>query len=174
MDVNCPGCGKTFELDDSSYSGFKGEVRCAECACVLEVESDSEGGYGPHLVSVTLKDKIKVSLPTDASPQVAEDFYEAERCFNAKSYRATVTMCRRSLETGCDAKGVKEGNLSQKIANMHEKGIIDEPTYHLASGIRQFGNYGAHPKEDLLKMVGAQEAEFILKLTERVLKQLWL
>lgn len=173
MEINCPGCGGTFNVDDDSYKKFKGEVRCRTCACVLQIESNvDEYSELPYLVSVTRKDMIEVSVPTKAPPQVVEDFKEAARCFNAKAYKGTVTMCRRSLETACDAKRAKGGNLSEKIANLHEQGIIDEPTYHLASGIRQFGNYGAHPKEDLLKAVGEQEAEFILRLTERVLKQL--
>lgn len=173
MQFYCLSCGMRVLLDNPTYRSFRGDVKCVSCGSILKLETDTYGGSSPRLISLTLKDKIKLSLPDAAPNDVTEDFNEAVRCFNSQAYKAAVTMCRRSLETACDSRKAKGKSLSEKITALHESGIIDEPTYNLASGIRQFGNYGAHPKEDLLKTVGEQEAELILKITERVYGQLW-
>lgn len=174
MEFHCLSCGMRVLLDNPTYRRFRGDVKCLSCGSLLRLETEQypDSAY-PHVVSLTLKDKIKLSLPDAAPNDVTEDFNEAIRCFNSQAYKAAVTMCRRSLETACDSKNAKGKSLSEKITALHESGIIDEPTYNLASGIRQFGNYGAHPMEDLLKTVGEQEAELILKITERVHRQLW-
>jgi len=79
-------------------------------------------------------------------------------------------MCRRGLESLADNLNANGKYLAQKLEYLKDKGLIMESTYHLASGIRQFGNYGAHPQNDLLKDIDKNEATIVLNVAERILR----
>ena len=99
----------------------------------------------------------------DAVPEeIANDFREALRCFHVKSYRATVTMCRRAIQASCkELKAVKE-KLIDQINDLAKTGKITEPLKEMARQIRKIGNDGAHPNDDLLKDVTEQDAAEII------------
>jgi hypothetical protein len=40
-------------------------------------------------------------------------------------------------------------------------------------GVRQFGNFGAHPNDDLLVQVDSDDAKLALEITKKILKELY-
>lgn len=93
-----------------------------------------------------------------ASSAVRADLEEAARAINAGAPRAGAVMMRRALERRMVELGQTDGSLAQKIRRLGEAGIIDEVTSGAAQAIRFFGNYGAHPDDDLVDGVDTQRA----------------
>ena len=65
----------------------------------------------------------------------------------------------------------KGGRLVDKIKDLAARGIFDEHDAAAATTMRIFGNYGAHPKDDLLDEADDFHAEMALKIAERFLKK---
>jgi len=80
-------------------------------------------------------------------------------------------MVRRALENACDAMNAKGRNLVDKVKDLAVRKIFDEHDAAAASAMRIFGNYGAHPNDDLLDDADDHLAELALKIAERFLKK---
>lgn len=113
-------------------------------------------------------------LPSD----VADNFLEVIRCFNAGAYRATVAMARRTLELALEDKNLKKpgeaiSDFIKKCRQNKENCIIDSKTLNLMDAIRVFGNYGAHPNDDLLADIDSGSAKIVVEILKSVLKELY-
>lgn len=64
----------------------------------------------------------------------------------------------------------KGGRLADKIKDLAARNIFDEHDAAAATTMRIFGNYGAHPMDDLLDDADDRRAELALKIAERFLK----
>jgi hypothetical protein len=99
------------------------------------------------------------------SQAVGRDLAEATTAFNAYAPRAAVVMLRRALERACNEKGAKGLKLHEMIADLHKRlGLFDTAHVALATATRHFGNYGAHPNDDLLDDLSDDEARRALDL----------
>ncbi len=106
--------------------------------------------------------------------EVLSDYIEAVKSFNVGAYKAAVAMARRALQQALEDKGAEpRKRLLDQIDELKDKGIIDKATASLAHGIRQFGNYGAHPQTDLLAQITRDDAKLVLDVTKRILKVLY-
>jgi hypothetical protein len=146
---------------------YDGPLHCVNCGASLYIRTKG------NIVQEVRLAIYSHALPSSIPQEVSNDYDEAIRCFNSKAYKATVVMCRRSLEITADLKQANGSNLAQKLEDLKKNGLLDDATYSTASGIRLFGNYGAHPKDDLLKTVREFEAELVIKITGRVLSEIW-
>jgi hypothetical protein len=113
-----------------------------------------------------------VSLPNSVPKDVLDDFDEAAKCFNAQAYRACVAMCRRAIEVLADSKAARGNHIYEKLLDLKNRRILDQATYNIASGVRQFGGYGAHPQKDLLRDVDRGAADLVLRVAERLIKEI--
>jgi len=92
-----------------------------------------------------------VDLPPTIPKEVLSDYIEAVKTINVRAYEATVAMARRVLQQALEDKGASRGRrLLDQINELRDKGILDKAIASLAHGIRQYGNYSAHPQTDLL------------------------
>lgn len=99
--------------------------------------------------------------------QVRDEPQEARTCFNAKAYRATAVMVRRSLEAFCADQGVVgRMPLNRSLAKLAESNTIDPRLLEWAHGLRAIGNDGAHFTGALITREDAVDA---LELAEAVL-----
>ncbi len=81
---------------------------------------------------------------------VASDVHEAIAAYNAYA-RAAVVMIRRALDRACREKGARGDKLWEQIRDLHQRvGFFDSARVALATATRLFGNFGAHPSDDLL------------------------
>lgn len=162
--VNCPYCKERivcFKCED-----YEGLEHCPNCSENFRVKY-----YNKKVVYAERKG-IEIEIPKALPQNVIDDFEEALACSRVEAYKATVVMCRRGLETLADNLNAKGKYLSEKLEDLKKRYVIMETTYHMTSGMRQFGNYGAHPQTDLLKDVDRSEAEIVLKTAERLLKEI--
>ncbi len=164
MLVKCPYCKNTVQYikDRPDYEGLE---HCPNCSGNYRVKY--EGNYCIYAEKRGIEMEIPKTLPLN----VIEDFEEALACSRVEAYKATVAMCRRGLESLSDSLQAKGDYLALKLKDLKDKGLIMESTYHLASGIRQFGNYGAHPQDDLLKGIDRNEVVMVLSAVERLLME---
>jgi hypothetical protein len=79
-------------------------------------------------------------------------------------------MARRFLEAFLDKRGFKGRTLADRIKTAHTSGAIPDIVFQLASSARILGNYGAHYSDDELAAIGADEAELVLNILRRILK----
>ena len=115
-----------------------------------------------------------VDLPPTIPKEVLSDYIEAVKSFNVGAYKAAVAMARRALQQALEDKGASRGKrLLDQINELRNKGILDKAIASLAHGIRQFGNYGAHPQTDLLTQVTRDDAKLVIDVTKKLLKELY-
>ena len=162
--VCCPYCKK--EIPWREHDDYEGLEHCPYCSENFRVK------YYNEAVAYAEKRGIEIEIPETLPQNVIDDFEEALACTRVEAYKAAVIMCRRCLEGLVEALQTKGTRLIDKLEDLKTKGMIFDSTLNLASGIRQFGNYGAHPQTDLLKDVDRSEAEIVLKTAERLLKEI--
>lgn len=75
---------------------------------------------------------------------VTNPYIEAQKCFRAQAYEASVIMCRKGIEAICTDKGEMKGNLAEKLQKLKEKKILEETIYNWSNELRLIGNDGAH------------------------------
>jgi len=115
-------------------------------------------------------------LPRSVPENVLDDYSEAVSTFNVSAYKASVAMARRALQQALEDKGATKGsnsNLFKQIDELKSKGLLSEPAFHLAQAVRAFGNYGAHPNDDLLAQITHEDAETALMAAKKILKELY-
>ncbi|NJD99512.1 DUF4145 domain-containing protein [Thermococcus sp. LS1] len=113
-------------------------------------------------------------LPKSVPQEVLHDYIEALKAYNVGAYRAAVVMARRALQQAVEDKGAsKKRRLHEQINELFEKGLLDKATKSLADGVRHFGNYGAHPQEDLLSQVTKDDARLTIEILKRILAKLY-
>lgn len=113
-------------------------------------------------------------LPKSVPQEVLHDYIEALKAYNVGAYRAAVVMARRALQQAAEVKGApKRDKLGNQIQWLFDQKLIDKATKNLADGIRWFGNYGAHPQDDLLSQVTKEDAELAIKVLRQILIKLY-
>ncbi|MEK7612932.1 MAG: DUF4145 domain-containing protein [Patescibacteria group bacterium] len=82
-------------------------------------------------------------------PEVLEDFKEGVICLYNKCSKAAVSMFRRALQSSLLERGANpKEDLVDQIKNAT---YLTQDIKDWAHNIRIFGNWGAHPQDDLLK-----------------------
>ncbi|HEY7339006.1 MAG TPA: DUF4145 domain-containing protein [Bryobacteraceae bacterium] len=119
-------------------------MQCQSCLKYIlgNVHRQSNGSwsYSTHYPVGAPDDTVAPEVPKE----IAYDFKEALRCRWLNCFRATLIMCRRSIESSCINLGAKTGRLIEKIDYLRETGKITEPLKDLAHQVRLEGNQGAH------------------------------
>ena len=83
-------------------------------------------------------------------------------------------MIRRALERACNEKGASGDQLWKKIRDLHDRlGIFDSAHYALATATRHFGNFGAHPNDDLLEDLSDDDARRALDLGIHLISKIY-
>lgn len=114
--------------------------------------------------------KEERELSWDTPQSVERSFKEAERCFRAGCYTATVIMCRRSLEATCVENGAAAGNLAVKLEKMKEDGLLDGTLLTWATMLRMAGNDAAH---ETASSISKQDASDVLDFTHAVIEHIY-
>jgi len=183
----CPHCGDRsyFKPVTAAYQELNGGMQilcnaaqceaCKKFALVVGERNTAVGRPGPFM----LKAFYPLGKPNDtvdpAVPKgIAEDFREALRCWWVEAYKATVTMCRRSIQASCLAQGAdKKKKLVGQIDELAAKGFITEPLKQFAHEVRLEGNDGAHPDPDGLENVTQKDAVDIIEFTREYLHHVY-
>lgn len=152
-------------------------VRCPTRLCELS-----------FLIYDKLNDRVRRVYPLpsfdpsdyhEAIPEkIREDLAEADRCFHADAYKAAVTMNRRAIQRIVLDKikdpEIKKKKLWAQIDALFEKGFITKDLKETAHEIRHFGNFGAHPSDDLLDSTTLEDAKIVDRLTIDLVRTIYI
>lgn len=106
---------------------------------------------------------------------VAQEFQEAIRCQWVGAWKATLLMCRRSLEASCDEFKAVGKDLYSQIDDLARNGRITEPLRRMAHRIRLLGNKGAHGDySDINDTVTPQDANDAIKFMQHYLEHVYI
>ncbi len=144
MTVTNPYIEESTVLDSRMIAA----ARCTACngyilAILKTVRVTSQSSkyvYECHYPLGAPDDSIADGIPES----IAGDFKEALRCHWVKAWKATVLMCRRSLQVSCDLEGAVGNDLFNQIDDLEQKQRITETLKKMAHRIRLLGKKGAH------------------------------
>ncbi|GEM_PF-1629797 len=171
VSIHCLNCGRVF--DTGAYYNTTNElmpVRCVNCGSLMLIQL--KDGYvtsqKPYIPFEIKLQKAKVP------PDILSDFEEATTCLGMRCLRASVVMARRALQNACTQIGANpKDELIKQIKWLFDNNKINDRVYNQATTVRQFGNYGAHPQDDGLDKFLDDEAEDIVRICERILRDLF-
>ncbi|OGK16336.1 hypothetical protein A2862_03315 [Candidatus Roizmanbacteria bacterium RIFCSPHIGHO2_01_FULL_38_41] len=115
----------------------------------------------------------------EAIPEkIREDLAEADRCYHADAYKGAVTMNRRAVQRLVLDKvkipGIEKKKLWEQIDALFDAGFITKQLKDTAHEIRHFGNFGAHPSDDLLDNTSVEDAERVDRLTMDLIRIIYI
>jgi hypothetical protein len=118
-------------------------VQCSECRDVsVQIREDFGRGFNDDNPGIAYPAKRRLSK--DVPRPLRREFEEAQTCFSAKAYEATVVMVRRILEGTCKENNVQERTLVKSLEKLKADGLIDTTIAEWADALRVLGNEGAH------------------------------
>jgi len=114
--------------------------------------------------------------------KVRVDLAESDRCMNAQAYKGVVVMSRRAIQNMVLDK-IKEKVIPENITNkrlveqidaLFDNGLITKDLKETAHEIRHFGNFGAHPSDDILDNTTYEDAQIIDVLTFDLIRTIYI
>jgi hypothetical protein len=149
-------------------------VQCQNCQGVTYVVASRNPVANSYEYKESFPlENAEASVDGTIPPGVRDDFVEALKCKSVRSYKATVTMCRRALQASCHQFGAAGDKLISQIDDLAKKGKITEALRGMAHDIRKLGNDGAHPDEDGLGDVIKEDAEDIVEFTRQYFENVY-
>ena len=144
-------------------------VQCSECHKVsVQIREDFGQGFQDDKPGIVYP--AKRSLSRDVPEPLRREFKEAQACFSAKAYEATVVMVRRILEGTCKENNVQERNLVKSLQKLKADGLIDDKIAEWADALRVLGNEGAHYTG---RRVSRDDSEDALAFAEALLDHIY-
>jgi hypothetical protein len=114
------------------------------------------------------------SVSDDVPSEIREDSKEALRCHWIGAFKATVLMCRRSLQVSCDREGAQGKDLFSQIDDLAANQRITDPLKKMAHRIRLLGKRGAHGDfSDIDDTISEQDAADAIKFMRHYLEHVY-
>jgi len=110
-------------------------------------------------------------LPKTVPGDIADSFAEAVRSLSGNCARAASVMARRTLEVIASNKGAKGKDLSQRLQNLAQNGLLPPMLAEMAKEVRLVANVGAH--YDPVQHVSRQDAWDLIEFVREVIKYLY-
>lgn len=181
--VDCPQCEVRVKADVENWVGDPQDeayflVACPSCkqpifgkAFVYQDEhSNWEWSNAERLWPIPTASEVSAAIPEAAR----RDIKDAQKCLTHGIYSAAAVLCGRALERLIKEKaGAKM--IGRGLAELKEKGIIDERLYAWAEALRKERNIGAHASEEDTTKENAQDIidftiaifDYVYTLTEK-------
>ena len=119
-------------------------------------------------------------VPPEVPKSIAADYVEACQVLPL-SAKASAALSRRCLQAMLQAHGYKDKDLAKEVQQiLDEKDpakILPRPIHQTVDAIRNFGNFSAHPINDITSLqviaVEPQEAEWCLEIVEALFEHFY-
>ena len=119
-------------------------------------------------------------VPPEVPKSIAADYVEACQVLPL-SAKASAALSRRCLQAMLQAHGCKDKDLAKEVQQiLDEKDpakILPRPIHQTVDAIRNFGNFSAHPINDITSLqviaVEPQEAEWCLEIVEALFEHFY-
>lgn len=106
-------------------------------------------------------------------PEPYEAVQEAIKSLETGAYRAAASMCRYTIQSALLDRGAPDQRPMDMINYAKQQGLVSDIVISRCRAIVYIGNSGAHPQADVLRNIGRQDAVEGLRLTRRVLLELY-
>lgn len=182
---DCPHCsvkslfqpvlGGYKEVDGTTWR-MCNPAQCQACKrFVLVIGFHTRQQNAPfNLTAVYPLGKPNDAVDATVPPLIAADFREALRCRWVEAYKATVTMCRRTIQGSALNLGASQDKkLVGQIDELASQGKITAALKDFAHEVRLAGNDGAHPDKDGLDSVTDHDADDIIEFTRQFLDHVY-
>ena len=138
-------------------------LQCQGClnfvlGCCVKGQGQSAWTYSKHFPVGNPDDSVANEVPA----AIAADFKEALRCRWLDCFKATLIMCRRSIESSCVDLKAKGGRLIDKIDDLAASGTITISLKDMAHQVRLEGNIGAHANDTTLADLDAGTVDAVI------------
>jgi Domain of unknown function (DUF4145) len=173
--MKCPYCGVNShnKWDEGTVSGLGGwHYRTAVCpVCKQRTIELSPPGKDRRWRQVHPIGSNRGPVPSEVPKPITADYVEACKVL-ALSPKASAALSRRCLQVMLNDKGYKDkdDNLARQIDKLLNAGVLPSHVHEIVDAIRNFGNFGAHPINDLTTLqvidVEPHEAEWCLEILE--------
>lgn len=191
----CPYCEKHTHLTPVWGRVFQSATRlrfaatCDNCSRLVVAEGGGReltgnsgindttemGRIGPAISRCSELSWLPTAAEAPDVPDVPESIEraakEAYRDATIGNHMSAILMARTVIEATAKANGIKNGDLSKKINEMRDKGLIRPAIADRAHEVRYFGNDMAHGDiEDVPEEIDAEE---VLALMGQVLSEVF-
>lgn len=185
--MKCAHCGiSIYETWDDTWLAWHHNVinwqirvtRCPACAGYeIDIMDHNVGGgwrmVHPHGVN-------RGPIPPEVPPQIASDYREACSVLPV-SPKASAALARRCLQNVLRTNGYKDRDLAKEIEQVLNESeaskAIPQSLRTTIDGIRNFGNFSAHPVTDITTLqiidVDPHEAEWCLEILEEMFEHFY-
>jgi Domain of unknown function (DUF4145) len=200
--MKCPHCGVHFydnwrmgEIAREKYTGwFYRTALCPGCTQItIELCPPLRSDVMEQIDQLTLDEKEKTlerlgqwrqvypigsnrgPVPPEVPKPIAANYVEACQVLPL-SAKASAALSRRCLQAMLNANGYKGNDLAKQVDQLLSAGL---PTHiqKTVDAIRQFGNFSAHPVNDITTLqiidVDPEEAEWCLEILEALLEHFY-
>lgn len=143
--------------------------KCPSCKKISIIVSSYSAELNGLEINVSPKSKA-LQFPQYVPEQIRSDYEESYAIVNL-SPKASATLARRCLQSIVrDFWGISGRNLYDELSQLQS--IVYPTLWQTIDAIRQIGNIGAHPENDINLIVDVEphEAENILKVIEILIK----
>src|SRR2546428_2182288 len=157
--VRCPaqGCLSALPCTDE----YEGTIQCDKCATILRV-SVREGAVTDAKIR-----KLDFEIPVGIPENLRYLLCQAIDCFEAGSPAATVVLAGLFIEGLLITKGVSGDRLLDMVEAGHDRGMISNIGYHVATASRLIRNIGAHYSDELVLLTDS-DARLVLEMTRKL------
>ncbi len=163
--IDCWNCGKPPRWDTLDLGDEFAEASYVACDnCQKQVIIIFEGQKRKDNLVFEIKSTLPVVPMKNPPPgvllEIWNDYVEANLCISVNAPKAAVVMLRRATQSLTKILGANPNEkLFLQIKSLLDNDIVTQHLYDLATELRLWGNFGAHPDDDLLSDVSIDEAE---------------
>lgn len=163
--IDCPNCAVRVKSLANSWIGDGQQeayflVECSSCKAPLFGKSyviqDSFNNWGwspaERLWPAPTASEISAAVPSAAR----RDIRDAQKCFSHGVYSAAVVLCGRALERLIKEKS-NINMIGKGLADLKQKGVIDDRLFAWAEALRKERNIGAHASSEDTTKENAQD-----------------
>jgi hypothetical protein len=186
----CPHCGTKAHLElvhNEHHIAKKGNqynyvtFRCVPCRQLsVQVYRSIQNPYSSEQ-NLTLDEWVAKFPSSDTTPsekfnehvpaEVLSDYAEGLICLSTGADRASVSMFRRAMQNAMINLGAdQELDLINQIKSVP---TLTKDIKDWAHNVRIFGNWGAHPQDDMLKDVTPELAQEVKELLEEFMNYVY-
>ncbi len=196
LNITCPHCGRAGSfspiggINDAQYLKWVGSVennrrqstvtmtmglrRCPNPNCGALI-AFADGGLGrPQDNLPWVAPPELIDFQTNGVPEkIVKALREAIASHSVASFNAAALMVRKTLELLCEDKGVKGGNLKERISNLGEHAVLPPKLLAAADHLRILGNDAAHVEAKVYEDVDKPHAEVAIDVAKEILKAVY-
>lgn len=166
--TTCPQCKYPIEVSVKRRGGHAGIHAIVIMTCTRCDRSWSAELQDDELQGVR-QDRHSNAIDPGIPPGIREDILEAEKALFAGCYKATMVMSRRALQLLLEELGAEGRTLGPVLSDARKRGLITDGQFALGTGIKDYGDGGAHRRVNALE----HEAEMVLGVTVQLADEIW-